>query len=458
MQASLHLRHSQTMSPRLQQAVRLLQLSSLDYAQELQAMAMKNPFLELEERSLDMGAAANDATVLPAAAERLVRDISPQPVQTGLGDAHTAALETMVADVELRAWLRSQANVLPLSARDHVLVCTVIESLDDDGYLRVGLAELADLAGLHPAADATEMNTALKLVQSFEPLGVGARTVAECLVLQVRNHDSDQAQLLRHIATHHLDLVARRDVSGLSRLLQRTPADIEAACNALRRLDPRPGWRYGKSDVQFLKPDVVATKVNGVWTVRLNQATVPTLQFNQTYADLFQQHREQKKHAELGAELQEARWALRNIQQRFSTILAMTQAIVQRQRQFLEHGPLALKPMALQEIAQAIGVHESTVCRVSHNKYMAVAGRMIELRQFFTRALPMADNQVYSSTQIRALMQEMLAQEDPKAPLSDVEIARRLARQGLTIARRTVTKYRQLLDIPAVEYRRLAAP
>lgn len=445
------------MSPRLQQAVRLLQLSSLDYEQELRTMATKNPFLEIEERSSALHPVASDAAVLVPASERPLPDAAPPSTQASSSEAHTAALETMVADVELRPLLRSQANVLPLSERDHMLVCTIIESLDDDGYLRVELDELATLADLYPTPDACEMSTALKLVQSFDPLGVGARSVSECLVLQIQNTDGSLAEVMRHIATDHLDALARRDIRGLAQQLQRPADEVTAACEALRRLDPRPGWRYGRSDVQFLKPDVVASKVNGEWTVQLNPAVVPAVKLNQTYADLFQQHRENKKHAALGAELQEARWAVRNVSQRFSTILSMAQAIAQRQSLFLEHGPLGMKPLALGDIAQAIGVHESTVCRVSHNKYMAVDGRLIELKQFFSRSMPMADQKVYSSTQIRALVKEMVAVENPEAPLSDVEIAKRLARQGLTIARRTVTKYRQLLDIPPIEQRRQAA-
>ncbi len=455
-QASLNLQtlHSQNMSPRLQQAVRLLQLSSMDYELELRTMATKNPFLEIEEQNSAPHPVASDAAVIVPTPEPPLPDTAMPSTQAGSSDAHTAALESTAADIELRPLLRSQANVLPLSARDHVLVCTIIESLDDDGYLREELEDLAVLADLEPAADACEMKTALKLVQSFEPLGVGARSVSECLLLQIQNVDSSLADLMRYIATDYLELLARRDMRGLAQQLQCTVEEVAAACDALRRLDPRPGWCYGKSEVHFLRPDVVASKVNGAWTVQLNPAVVPAIKLNQTYADMYQQHRENKKHAALGAELQEARWAVRNVSLRFSTILSMAQAIAQRQALYLEHGPLGMKPLALSDIAQAIGVHESTVCRVSHNKYMSVDGRLIELKQFFSRSMPMADNKVYSSTQIRALVQEMVAEENPHDPLSDVEIAKRLARQGLTVARRTVTKYRQLLGIPPIEQRR----
>ena len=440
----LDTRQTEKLTPRMQYAVRLLQLSSLDYEQELHDIAIRNPFLDVEESE-----SLASSALPPTSSGRTMQDHS--------SGTQTLMLDAVVADVCLRQHLRSQANLLPLSERDRVLVWAVIESLDDDAYLRLDLAEIADMADLDPPADACEMSTALKLVQSFEPAGVGARDVVECLLLQIKNGENAHRELIRRIVTDHLDRLAQGDLAGLARRLECPAAEVEAACDAVRRLDPRPGWRFGKSDVLFIQPDVVAAKVRGIWTVQLNPASVPPLTLNQAYAETFRQHRK-VQHAALGSCLQEARWAIRNAEQRFSTILAVAQAIERRQHGFFEHGPLAMKPLALREIADEVGVHESTVCRVTHNKYMATPAGLIELKRFFSRPVAMDGGGTCSPMAVRGLVQEIIGAENPTRPLSDAEVARRLARQGLTVARRTVTKYRQMLNIPAVEQRRPAAP
>jgi RNA polymerase sigma-54 factor len=474
-------RQSQILTPRLQYAVRLLQLSNLDYEQELHELVEKNPFLELLDAPVEQDSSeqsfphSGDTTNAPngdlpdgGAAPEAVGEVgydtagelqeswlqASSGAHNGSHDGQPSGLEeTLVANIGLRQHLRSQSNLLPLSERDRALVCAVIESLDDDGYLRLGLTDIAEMVGLHPSPDACEMSTALKLVQSFEPVGVGARNVAECLLLQIEDTDSACRDLLRTVVTDHLDRLVKRDVAGLARLLDRPVAEVEGVCNRVRHLDPRPGLRYGGSDVQFIKPDVVARKSRGQWTVQLNPEIVPRLQLNHAYAKLFQQHRE-AKHAELGAYLQEARWSIKNAEQRFMTILAVAQAIVVRQYGFFEYGTLAMKPLALADIAQDVGVHESTVCRVTNNKYMATPGGLIELKHFFSRPMQTSGGGTCSATAIRRLVQEIIAAESPIKPLSDVQITQRLIRQGLTVARRTVTKYRQMLKIPSVEQRR----
>jgi len=224
-------------------------------------------------------------------------------------------------------------------------------------------------------------------------------------------------------------------------------------CDAIRRLDPRPGWRHAAPQVQYVTPDVIVRKQRGVWTVELNPEVVPRLRLNQVYAELFQQHRDDG-HAQMAAHLQEARWTLRNVEQRFDTILEVARAITQRQHRFLEYGALAMRPLGLREIAEELGLHESTVSRVTNNKYMATPQGVFELKYFFSRALEMASGGKCSATAIRGLLREMIEAEDSSAPLSDVDLAAQLARQGLMVARRTVTKYRQMLRLPAVEKRR----
>lgn len=468
------LRQSQTLTPRLQFAVRLLQMSALDYEQELHEMTARNPFLEID----DIGPAPapltapsqNEMTEPGATHEPALEDPadsaasaweeasdtwlqSPGTARNGAGSSQLSATDMMVAHGDLRQHLHGQVNLLRLSARDHALACMVIESLDDDGYCRTELDELGALTDFEPPVDSCELNMALRLVQSFDPTGIGARSIGECLMLQIDGVDAAHRETAGAIIADHLDRLAQRDVPGIARLLDRPLPEVDAACAALRRLDPRPGWRFSRPDTRYVVPDVIVKKVRGQWQAQLNSDVVPRVRLNRTYADLFRRHRE-ASHGELGAHLQEARWTLRNVEQRFSTILAVAQAILRRQRLFFEHGPLAMKPLALRDIAEEVGAHESTVCRVTNNKFMATPSGLFELKHFFSRPMPMTSGGACSAIAIRSVVKELIDAEDPLAPLSDVEITQRLARQGLTVARRTVTKYRQGLKIAPADRRR----
>jgi RNA polymerase sigma-54 factor len=497
MQHSVRLDHrqQQTLSPRLQHAVRLLQMSSLDFVRELHDVVGRNPFLEQDETEPEEGdvaavsAAAGIApaqvadTPLPETTEELVEPIAPAVAEeeaasadafepagdgerdTWLNDGSTpsrhgedgqlGALDLVPWRTGLRTHLHSQLNVLQLPERDLVLAKAIVESLDDDGYLRQPLTELIGDSELDPPPDEQEMLVALKRVQSLEPAGVGARNVAECLLLQLPAIDDDEMrETARAIITDHLDSLAAKDVPRLAQRLNTTQAHIEAVCHRIRRLDPRPGWRFDSAQVQYVTPDVVVKKVRGQWTAMLNPAVVPRVRINQVYAELFQRHR-CSQHAELAAHLQEARWTLRNVEQRFVTILSVAQAIIRRQKRFFELGPMAMKPLGLKEIAQETGMHESTVSRVTNNKYMSTPLGVFELKYFFSRAMTSTSGNSYSGTAIRGLIKDMIAEEDPHNPLSDAQIAQLLAQQGLVVARRTVTKYRQSLRIDPVDRRRV---
>ncbi len=474
-------RQHQTLTPRLQQAVRLLQLSSLDFAQEVNQAMGNNPFLEMEEADAEVSAATEngvdqapvaDAPAAPADTETAAE----APVDNAWeGDAWSQYGTTRrnngaehnfdysditPADKSLRDYLLDQSKWLASSARDRVLMATVIEGLDDDGFLRVDLEELKGLSGLDPMPDDDEMSIALKLVQSLEPAGVGARDLRECLLLQLRE-DDDPAKatvhrLAQQIVTEHLDRLAMHDISGLARSLGVAENAVSQAADCIRHLQPRPGWRFGAASTRFVTPDVVVRKIRGEWTVTLNPSVIPKVRLNRMYAELFQSHRD-ARHSDLAAQLQEARWTVRNVEQRFATILRVAQAIVRRQRHFLDYGELAMKPLGLREIADELVLHESTVSRVTNNKYMATPLGVFELKYFFSRALATTSGGTCSATAIRGAIKDMIHEENPKEPLSDAHIARLLGRQGLQVARRTVTKYRQMMRMPAYEMRRRQA-
>jgi RNA polymerase sigma-54 factor len=463
--ARIEQHQTQKLSPRLQQAVRLLQLSSLEFMQELHAMLDSNPFLEANDAETP---AADEAPLAAAAtspdtdgdSDRDVwqadaRGSSTNRINGEGGDSDATNL--IAAQSSLADHLHGQLNVMPLPLRDRVLAKAIVESLDDDGYLRTDLAELAAIAELHPPASSEEMRIALRRVQALEPAGIAARSVEECLLLQVPEIvPPEQADLARRIITGHLDtLAASRDASGLSRKLGLPVDEVQQVCDRIRRCDPHPGWRFGGSQIQYVTPDVIVKKVRGKWVASLNPTVFPRVKLNQMYADMFQRHREGHD-GELAGHLRDARWAVRNVQQRFSTILDVAQAIVRRQGAFFEYGMMAMKPLSLREIADEVGIHESTVSRVTNNKYMATRHGVFELKYFFSRAMKASSGAEFSGTAIRGLVAEMIETERPDAPLSDAQIARMLAQQGLVLARRTVTKYRQQLRVEPVDRRRRA--
>ncbi len=468
-------RQTHSLSPRLQQAVRLLQMSSLDFAAMVRDSLGSNPFLEAAPdadgddtvdgdvvQPLSAISGAVDGDQSPGDGGMAAgddRDLWMADAQRGAGTRHddgdgASLLDTAVAQITLAAHLHGQLNLLPLSARDVVLAHALVESLDDDGYLRSSLDELADTAALHPPATAQELKIALARVQALDPAGVAARDVAECLRLQLPAIACEQLRALaRRIVDGHIRLLAARDNARLAHELGAPAEQVAAACEAIRHLDPHPGWRFGSSQAPYVVPDVIVRKVRGQWQVQLNPAVVPRVQLNQVYAALFKRHRSADNDA-MAVHLQEARWTLRNVEQRFATILDVAQAIVRRQRHFFEFGSMAMKPLGLREIAEEVGVHESTVSRVTSNKYLASPTGVFELKHFFSRAMVSTNGSACSGTAIRGLVEQIIRSEPAESPLSDVDIARQLEEQGLKVARRTVTKYRQMLNIDAVELRR----
>jgi RNA polymerase sigma-54 factor len=446
------------LSPRLQRAVRLLQMSSQEFAQAVRDALDSNPFLEQEETAAPADTGGVPDGTIPPESPRIETWAGEVPARQRYVDGDGAVFDTLEAPASLASHLLGQLTILPLTQRDLTLTHAVVESLDDDGYLRTPLEELAEALPLLPAAHVQELQIALRRVQALDPPGIAARSVAECLQLQLSCIPAARDRALAGaILRDHIDALAAHDVRALAKWLDCSHAAVSAACTAIRRLDPHPGWRFAQPSVHYITPDVIAKKHRGQWTVILNEAVVPRVRLNRSYAELFQRYRD-AQHGELGAHLQEAKWTIRNLELRFSTILNVAQAILKRQQHFLAYGPMAMKPLALREIAQEVGVHESTVSRVTNNKFMATPYGVFELKYFFSRALATAAGGECSPTAVRGLIQEMIATETPGCPLSDVELARQLESQGLKVARRTVTKYRQLLRIEPAERRRGQAP
>ena len=480
MKPSLQLKLSQhlTLTPQLQQSIKLLQLSTLELNQEIERFLLDNPMLERDEqddfvaqpglatsaspaereREQAQERATSDEDEVRQGSERDEEGIDWSNVGTGASakrddDDDVDFQEFQAAELSLREHLDQQVALSPLNDRDRALVRFIIEAIDDDGYLYQPLEELLELLPPEFAIDLDELSIALHHVQSLDPAGVGARTPQECLSLQLRARPETSMQMLAlEIVDLHLDLLAERNFVRLKKLTGCNDEDLRATHTLICSLDPHPGSRHAASDTRYVLPDVIVRKTRGLWTVNLNQEAMPRLRVNSLYASLLQQNRGQT--GGLGGQLQEARWLIKNVQQRFDTILRVSQAIVDQQRQFFDHGDVAMRPLTLREIADQLELHESTVSRVTTQKYMATPRGVFELKYFFGSHVSTDTGGAASSTAIRALIRQLVEAEDGKKPLSDAKIAEVLGQQGIVVARRTIAKYRESLNIPPVSLRK----
>ena len=446
---SLSRQASISLSPRLQHAIHLLQLSALDFEQELQNALATNPFLE--ECPDDASAASAPGDTLPAIEARLPE--SPYPDRDGrqLGGHHDPA-DWIAARGDLHSHLRSQLDAAPLHPRDRIAAEIVIETIEDDGYLRDDVAASAAAIGVAPTLSAAEIEVAIAFVQTLDPLGVAARDLRECLRLQLQPRADAERDLALQILDDCLDLLGRRDFAAIAR---RTGADEDAVCRAcklLRRLDPRPGHRYSQSTADYVTPDVLVVRRGDSLTAITNPVLRPRAQLNRRYVELLRRERGRSS-AGLRQQLLEARWTLRNAEQRFVTIERVANAILDKQAAFFRHGDVALRPMGLRELALRLDLHESTISRATSNKYMATPRGLFELKYFFSREL-LTRNGACSAASVRAVLRELIDAENAAAPLSDVSLARLLRDQGIRVARRTVSKYRGMLKLPPAELRR----
>ncbi len=471
MKQTLQLKLSQhlALTPQLQQSIRLLQLSTLELNQEIENFLQDNPLLEREDEP------ASEAPVYSASGDALqaptesLDGAAPEPnfgdagsadwlgeggataLRDDRNDDEPAYAEIQAAATSLRDHLGAQLAMLPLPERDRSLVRLLIEALDDDGYLAQDLGELVDLLPTELEIDPDELQIALKHLQNFDPPGIGARSASECLALQLANlPESRTRNLALEIVRKHLDQLAARDYVRLRKAVACSEDELREAQALIRSLNPRPGAQFSPADTRYVVPDVIVRKVRGQWTASLNGEAMPKLRINRLYADILRGSRG----SGLSSQLQEAKWLIKNVQQRFETIQRVSQTIVDRQRQFFEHGEVAMRPLTLREIADRLGLHESTISRVTTQKYMATPRGVYELKYFFGSHVATEAGGAASSTAIRALIKQLVGAEDGKKPLSDAQLAEILGQQGIVVARRTVAKYREALNIPPVNLRK----
>ena len=476
MKHSLQLKLGQhlTLTPQLQQSIRLLQLSTLELNQELEQMLQDNPLLEREED--EAAKPTDDAPTHIAETNTEAQQVETTPRETvdtdpitaqddsdwndyspaGNNDDDNDYAEGSIASATLREHLINQLIVSPLTLRDRTLVAALIDDLDEAGLLSQPLADItASLQTEIEELEPEEVETALKHLQNMDPTGVGARDLAECLTLQLRAlpEDTPTRDVAMRLTSHYLDLLAARDVGKLKKMLGIDDPTLRAARTLILSLNPRPGAAFGVDDIHYVIPDVHVRKAKGMWIASLNTDAMPKLRVNRVYADILSRHRESGG-GQLASQLQEARWLIKNVQQRFDTILRVSQAIVDRQKHFFEHGEVAMRPLVLREIADTVELHESTISRVTTQKFMMTPRGLYELKYFFGSHVATDNGGACSSTAIRALIKQLIAAENGKKPLSDGQLAEVLSQQGIVVARRTVAKYRESMQIPPANMRR----
>ena len=470
MKQSLQLKLSQhlALTPQLQQSIRLLQLSTLELEQELENYLLENPLLEREEEeyatqhtatseneSESTESAETEAVATPSSNEEeswLGEESSYSSSANSFDDDDNDHQDIRAATTSLREHLSWQLGLMSIPERDRTLVQCLIEALDDDGYLTQSLEELAETLPAELEIEPEELQIALKHLQYFDPTGVGARNAQECLALQLEALPVDETQTLALIIVRqHLDLLAARDFVKLKKHTNCDDNQLRDAQFLIRSLNPRPGAQYSALDARYITPDVVVRKIRGQWTVNINSDAFPRLRINNLYAQILSKQRG----SGLSGQLQEARWLIKNVQQRFDTILRVAQSIVDRQRQFFDHGEVAMRPLVLREIADILGLHESTISRVTTQKYMATPRGIFELKYFFGSHVATDAGGACSATAIRALIKQLISAEDQKKPLSDSQLSDILGQQGIVVARRTVAKYREALNIQPVKLRKV---
>ncbi|MEZ9905763.1 RNA polymerase factor sigma-54 [Vibrio breoganii] len=481
MKAALQLKFGQqlAMTPQLQQAIRLLQLSSLELQQEIQEALDSNPLLQVvednnqTEEKTDSShtpaenvteASAQDSAELMASnsiGEDLAMDTSWEDVyssnsgNTGIAADDELPIYQGETQTSLYDHLLWQLELTPFTETDHAIAIAIIDAIDDRGFLTLTTADITASLSL-PDVEEDETVAVLKRVQQFEPLGVGSRNLQECLLLQLNAlpDDTPRKQQACEILENYIEHLANRDYKMIVKETKLKESDLIAVLQLIQQLDPRPGSQIGENDIEYVIPDVNVIKVNGKWTVFLNNTSTPKLEVNQHYATITGANSDDNQY--IKDQLQEAKWLIKSLESRNDTLLKVARCIVETQQEFFDKGEEAMQPMILNDVAQAIDMHESTISRVTTQKYMHTPRGIFELKYFFSSHVSNDEGEDKSSTAIRALIKKLVAEENSAKPLSDNKIATLLAEQGVKVARRTVAKYRESLGIaPSSQRKRL---
>jgi len=491
MKASLQLKIGQslTMTPQLQQAIRLLQLSSIELQAEVQDALESNMMLEVDEGS-------NTSEESPGKSEELklkkesdeksdqvtemnqdtlpdelavdsgwddVYDSTASYTKTGSDNSYDGFENQDSKEKTLREHLEWQLNLTPTSDTDKVIAMTLIDSLDDDGYLTESLEDILAAIDDNDLEEAEvgveEVEAVLRMIQSMDPVGVASRDIKECLTLQLNQCDVELSRLeeAKKLVNNHLDLLASHDYNQLMRKMKLDKEELTEVINLIQSMNPRPGNQVSEARTEYVVPDVYVKKVKGVWKVDLNTDSIPNLKINSAYANMIRRADNSEDNNSLKSHLQEARWFIKSLRSRSETLLRVATCIVERQRAFLDYGEEAMKPLVLHDVAETLGMHESTISRVTTRKYMHTPRGIFELKYFFSSHVSTSYGGACSSTAIRALIKKLVSAETPDKPLSDSKIAAILEDQGINVARRTVAKYREAMAIPpSNERKRLA--
>lgn len=474
MKQGLQLRLSQqlAMTPQLQQAIRLLQLSTLELQQELQQALESNPLLEQIDthEEIDTRETQDSETLDTADAleqkempEELPLDASWDTIYTAgtpsgtSGDYINDELPVYQGETTqtLQDYLMWQVELTPFSDTDRAIATSIVDAVDDTGYLTVPLEDILESMG-DEEIDIDEVEAVLKRIQRFDPVGVAAKDLRDCLLIQLSQFDKTTPWLeeARLIISDHLDLLANHDFRTLMRVTRLKEDVLKEAVNLIQSLDPRPGQSIQTGEPEYVIPDVLVRKHNGHWTVELNSDSIPRLQINQHYASMCNNARNDDDSQFIRSNLQDAKWLIKSLESRNDTLLRVSRCIVEQQQAFFEQGEEYMKPMVLADIAQAVEMHESTISRVTTQKYLHSPRGIFELKYFFSSHVNTEGGGEASSTAIRALVKKLIAAENPAKPLSDSKLTSLLSEQGIMVARRTVAKYRESLSIPPSNQRK----
>ncbi|MEW3321438.1 RNA polymerase factor sigma-54 [Escherichia coli] len=474
MKQGLQLRLSQqlAMTPQLQQAIRLLQLSTLELQQELQQALESNPLLEQIDTHEEIDTRETQDSETLDTADALEQKEMPEelPLDASWDTIYTAGTPSGTSgdyiDDELpvyqgettqtlQDYLMWQVELTPFSDTDRAIATSIVDAVDDTGYLTVPLEDILESMG-DEEIDIDEVEAVLKRIQRFDPVGVAAKDLRDCLLIQLSQFDKTTPWLeeARLIISDHLDLLANHDFRTLMRVTRLKEDVLKEAVNLIQSLDPRPGQSIQTGEPEYVIPDVLVRKHNGHWTVELNSDSIPRLQINQHYASMCNNARNDGDSQFIRSNLQDAKWLIKSLESRNDTLLRVSRCIVEQQQAFFEQGEEYMKPMVLADIAQAVEMHESTISRVTTQKYLHSPRGIFELKYFFPSHVNTEGGGEASSTAIRALVKKLIAAENPAKPLSDSKLTSLLSEQGIMVARRTVAKYRESLSIPPSNQRK----